>query len=147
MISGRTDPALPGPAPGAQLPAIVARPTEAEAQRDALVLDYEKGMQVLARRADEVDTFWANVQRNCLLNPVNRADADRVWFVFRDAAATMKQADVWCSRQVDDVRQQAGAFGRALSQANDIARRAGVFPGTLRDLRRKYRLDWSGWDR
>jgi hypothetical protein len=33
-----------------------------------------------------------------------------------------------------------------IQQANEAARRDGVFPGVLRDLRRKYRMNWKGWD-
>ena len=147
LISGRPDSVLPSESPSAQLPSLVARPSDADAQRKALLEEYEKGMQVLARRADEIDTFWQNVQKNCLLNPVNRGDADREWFTFRDTPPSFKQADVWCTRYVDDIRTQATAFSRTLSQAGDIARRTGAYPGNLRDLRRKYKIDWSGWDR
>jgi len=35
----------------------------------------------------------------------------------------------------------------AVAKASEGARRVGVYPGTMRDLRRKYRLDWDGWDR
>jgi hypothetical protein len=31
--------------------------------------------------------------------------------------------------------------------AEEDARRAGVYPGTRRDIRKKYAMDWSGWDR
>ena len=34
-----------------------------------------------------------------------------------------------------------------MGNANEAARRAGVFPGTMREVRRKYKLDWSGFDR
>jgi hypothetical protein len=32
-------------------------------------------------------------------------------------------------------------------EAAELARQRGVFPGTARDLRARYRLQWSGWDR
>jgi hypothetical protein len=35
----------------------------------------------------------------------------------------------------------------AMQALQQDARRKGVLPGHLRDLRRKYRLDWEGWNR
>ncbi len=32
-----------------------------------------------------------------------------------------------------------------MSQADEAARTAGVYPGVQRDLRRKYSMDWDGW--
>jgi hypothetical protein len=31
--------------------------------------------------------------------------------------------------------------------AAESARRDGVYPGTIRQIRQKYRMDWAGWDR
>ena len=28
----------------------------------------------------------------------------------------------------------------------EAARRAGLYPGTVREMRRKYRLGWDGWE-
>ena len=38
-------------------------------------------------------------------------------------------------------------FGAAMAETGEYARKAGVYPGVLREARRKYRMDWSGWDR
>jgi len=38
-------------------------------------------------------------------------------------------------------------MNRRMEQALENARRADVFPGTARDLRRKYSLDGPDWDR
>jgi hypothetical protein len=34
-----------------------------------------------------------------------------------------------------------------MQQVEETARRADIYPGVRRDLRRKYSLDWEGWDR
>ena len=36
---------------------------------------------------------------------------------------------------------------QGMDEAADDARRTGVYPGTQRQIRRKYRMDWDGWDR
>ena len=45
------------------------------------------------------------------------------------------------------MRGNAFQIHDAMAKASEGARRVGVYPGTMRDLRRKYRLDWDGWDR
>jgi hypothetical protein len=32
-----------------------------------------------------------------------------------------------------------------MQQAAETAHHDGVYPGVVRELRRRYRLDWSGW--
>ena len=34
-----------------------------------------------------------------------------------------------------------------LDKASETARQHGVYPGVVRDLRRRHRLIWAGWDR
>ncbi len=34
-----------------------------------------------------------------------------------------------------------------MSAAEESARRSGVYPGEARDLRKKYRLGWDGWEK
>ena len=34
-----------------------------------------------------------------------------------------------------------------VARAGEAARQAGVYPGVLRDMRRRARMDWTGWDR
>jgi hypothetical protein len=34
-----------------------------------------------------------------------------------------------------------------VADAEEAARQADVYPGTRRDLRRRYHLDYPGWDR
>ena len=52
-----------------------------------------------------------------------------------------------CPGWLTSVRRSAGRVHEVLLVATEAARRRGVFPGTVRDLRRKYRLEWDGWDR
>ncbi|HXV63420.1 MAG TPA: hypothetical protein VEK15_22155 [Vicinamibacteria bacterium] len=42
---------------------------------------------------------------------------------------------------------QADHVRRAMRELLEDARRERILPGVIRDLRRKYRLEWSGWER
>jgi hypothetical protein len=48
---------------------------------------------------------------------------------------------------LDDIIQAANQFRSAMITADELARRAEVYPGVRRDIRRRYRLDWTGWER
>lgn len=148
LISGRPDTAVTSATssstPGMLMP---SRPNESDANRMSGETNYDRTLAALARNADQIDARWANMQRNCLVNPMNQGDAQRVWFVVRDSLPTFKTPDFWCSNNLNDFANYVRDFSRAMSETSDAARRAGVYPGTIREARRKYRLDWTGWDR
>ena len=107
---------------------------------------YEQAMQAAAQRADQVDAQWRRLTTNCAL-AFRSNDADREWFVLRDQNASFKTPDAWCVSYADDLKNYVRQFATFMAQASEDARRAGVYPGVLRDARRRHRLDWSGWDR
>jgi S1-C subfamily serine protease len=107
---------------------------------------FDQAMRALAERADQVDAQWKRMHANCLLNP-QTSDGQREWFIARDQPPTFKTADTWCAGFLTELRNYITQFSGAMAKISDEARRAGVYPGTLRETRRRYRLDWSGWDR
>ena len=48
---------------------------------------------------------------------------------------------------MNDLKSAADQIRVRMDEAAETARRGGVFPGTAREIRRKYKMDWSGWDR
>jgi len=52
-----------------------------------------------------------------------------------------------CGSSFDEVQRVAGEIRDQALAADEAARTASVFPGVRRDLRRKYHLDYPGWDR
>jgi hypothetical protein len=44
-----------------------------------------------------------------------------------------------------DILERGTRVGAAMQDAAERARRAGVYPGEMRDLRRRYSLDYDGW--
>jgi hypothetical protein len=56
------------------------------------------------------------------------------------------QPAVDCDGMIRDIGRLGIAVGRGLEQAEDEARRAGVYPGTVRDLRDMHGLGSSKWD-
>jgi S1-C subfamily serine protease len=145
LISSSSAPVIvPRHAPVIAMP---SGPAATDAQRTAGQADYERNVIALARRADQIDGAWQNFQRNCLVNPTTAGDAQRPWFTVRDAPPTFKTADMWCANTLADLSGYVREFARVMSEAGEQARRAGVYPGVLRDVRRQHRIDWTGWDR
>jgi hypothetical protein len=146
LISGRPDAVVSSPTstPGLSMP---TGPSEGDATRMSGQHDYERNIASLARTADQIDARWQNFHRNCLVNPVNQADAQRGWFVVRDQRPTFKTADVWCTNNLNELSGIVTDFSRAMSESSEHARKSGVYPGVMREVRRKYRMDWAGWER
>ena len=52
-----------------------------------------------------------------------------------------------CTNALSDAQGQANAVRDGVVAAEETARRADVYPGTRREILRKYRLDYAGWQR
>jgi hypothetical protein len=74
---------------------------------------------------------------------------DRPWFAAYDPSGVKINAtSVYdCEGWLSTVRNNATQIRSEMDKAAELARQSGVYPGVLRDLRRRYRLQWSGWDR
>ena len=108
--------------------------------------EYERAVADAARRSDALDADWDRFVRGCVPQAPRRV-GDRGWFsiwdrTFSDAAVAPQCGDFYRS-----YRQTADAVRGRMVQADEAARRAGVYPGTRREIRERYRLSWEGWDR
>jgi hypothetical protein len=147
LIEGRAVPTTPTATPTASLATgLSGGQSQGDTARRTGELRFEQAMQAAAQRADQVDAQWKRMNSNCLINSMP-GDAQREWFPLRDQDVTFKTGDAWCATFAGDLRNYVRQFSASMAQASDEARRAGVYPGILRDTRRRHRLDWSGWDR
>jgi S1-C subfamily serine protease len=120
--------------------------SQTDVMRDAGAVQFERVMQAAARRADSLDDYWSRFRVACGVSAVPNA-GDREWFGVWDREPSFNTADVRCTRWLSDVNQVAGGIRQAMVSADEAARTASVYPGVRRDLRRKYKLDWDGWER
>ncbi len=146
LIEGRAVRTGLGTAEAPSLSLGLAASTSADVQRREGELQFERTMQMLAQRADQVDTQWQRLKDGCPMNTM-ATDGQRDWFTARDEAPTFKTPDASCAVFLGDLRTYITQFSAAMGQAGQTARRAGVYPGALREARRRYRLDWTGWER
>ena len=147
LIEGRAVPSGMGTSQAPSLAVgLTGGASAADVTRRTAEVQYERAIQALVQRADQIDAQWKRLTDSCPMSPV-AGDAERVWFASRDQSPTFKTADLRCASFFADLHNYVLQFSAAMAQAGDTARRAGVYPGTLRETRRRYRLDWSGWDR
>ena len=135
--------AAANPASHALAPAFTPRSstdnTRAEGTRR-----YEMIVEVVARRANQLDGYWQRIKANCPMRVV--AGYDREWFGLWDGRTTLGTPDVSCSSAMRDMGELAAEIRTAMATAREEARRASGLPGQLREIRRRYRMDWIGFE-
>jgi hypothetical protein len=107
---------------------------------------YEQALAKLARRADSLDDDWRKFRRDCYKGAI-AGQFDREWFSLYDPKLVQGLVAYGCGGFFGDIRTEAFTIKNTIEGMEEEARKADIYPGTRRDLRRKYRLDYSGWDR
>jgi S1-C subfamily serine protease len=108
---------------------------------------YAQALDEVARRGDTIDALWNNYADSCITTAVRAGD--RAWFSAYEpngvqlTAGSSYDCESWLTR----VRAEAESVRKVVVGATEAARRQGVYPGIMRDLRRQYRMDWLGWER
>jgi len=142
--AGAPPPAAGAAAPGA-MPGFGAAGSSADARRTDGEQIFERTMAALAEQAAQVDGHWQRFTSACAPRP--RPGGDREWFGLSEGRVEYTSRDRNCPYWLNDMTSMSREFDAAMRAAGEAARRAGVFPGTLRDVRRRHRLDWPGFDR
>ena len=119
--------------------------TSADGQRTQGQETYARELTRLAQQAAQIDTQWTRFDSTCAPQPTR--DGDRPWLAIAGRDLAFNSRDRNCPYWLVDMQRMSQDFAVAMQQAAEAARRAGVYPGTLRDLRRQHRLDWSGFER
>ena len=50
-----------------------------------------------------------------------------------------------CEGWLNTMQNNAGLIRSEMSRAAENARRQGVYPGVMRDIRRQHKMEWQGW--
>jgi hypothetical protein len=108
---------------------------------------YTQALAWAAQNGKQLDDYWDRYASSCVSSATR--SGDRPWFaVFEPNGVSLNMAaTINCQNWLDTLRTNAVPIKSTLDQAAEIARRSGVYPGVMRDLRRRHRLDWNGWDR
>jgi len=128
--------------------AMSGRPAhpEGETLRDQATKAYEQVVATLAQKADALDSRWLGFKRVCYQGRIVGAFGHE-WFALWDPRAMQGAVAPGCEASFADIRRMADDIHAAVLGADEAARQADVYPGTRRDVLRRYRLDYNGWNR
>jgi S1-C subfamily serine protease len=126
---------------------MLSSPSDGDTLRAQGEQTYARVLEWAAKNADELDRYWNQYAGTCVATAARAGD--RAWFAAFQAGgvALGTAAPLNCGSWFDNVRQNAGQIKSELDKASEAARQQGVYPGVMRDLRRRHRLTWTGWDR
>jgi S1-C subfamily serine protease len=120
--------------------------SEGDATRDRGAKAYEQNIATQARRADALDDHWRSFKRTCYEGRVAGV-FDHEWFAFWEPRAMQGAVSPGCGAAFADLRRIAEDIRDAVGRADEGARQADVYPGTRREVLRRYHLDYAGWAR
>jgi hypothetical protein len=141
-VSGSIAAAAPPSQPLA--PAFSSR-SSTDAAREDGTRQYTQFIEAAARRALQLDSYWERIKANCAMRVAS--GYDREWFGLWDGRTTLTGPDSSCGSAIKELEGMAAEVRSAMALAQENARRASVLPGQMREIRRRHRMDWPGFDR
>jgi S1-C subfamily serine protease len=123
-----------------------ATAVSADAGRGPSTEKYGAALAAIAEKAAELDVAWSRYRTSCSI-AVPPATQSHEWFALYDGDSSFHRAPAGCAASLSTIERQATGVKIAMIAAEEAARQGDVYPGTRRDLRARYRLDYAGWDR
>ena len=125
-------------------PAFGAR-SSTDIAREEGTKRYNQIVEAVARQGVQLDAYWNRIKTNCAVRVA--PGYDREWFGLWDGRATLTAPDAACGSAVRELEEMAAQVREVMTSSQEEARRASVLPGQLREIRRRYKMDWPGFDR
>ena len=145
LLSGQATPSAQTPLSALQQDA--GGPSDGDHLRERGEQAYAQVVQAAARNADQLDTYWGRYSGACVASSTRAGG--RSWFsVYEPNGVRITATSQYnCESWLDTLQKNAADIRGSLDDAAEAARRSGVYPGVMRDIRRRHRMDWAGWDR
>jgi hypothetical protein len=100
----------------------------------------------LAQEANRVDRLWSEFRKACNATVSTRYEGAREWFGLWGNDVHADLSNGFCRDLFDQVVGSGETVKRGMAGAEEAARRS-LSPGSIRDVRLRYSMDWDGWDR
>jgi S1-C subfamily serine protease len=117
--------------------------SETEQARSEGEQAYERVLAAAAQRATQVDDYWDRYATTCVSGTVNASDRRWVAALQPNGVRLSNNSAVDCREWLNTLASNVRTIDQEIRNANELGRRAGVFPGVMRDVRRRHRLDWD----
>jgi hypothetical protein len=145
LLSGQTTAAAQTPLNA--LTQAMGGPGESEALRARGEQAYAQALEWASQNGQQLDAYWDKYARSCVAS--SSRTGDRAWFAALEPGGVRIHANssIDCQGWLTTLQSNAAPIRSVVDQAAEAARRSGVYPGVMRDLRRRHRMDWTGWER
>ncbi len=139
--------------------------SEFDKQKQAALEVCENRIADASKKADEIDIKWGNYKAGCLDKNTTGFSygggsgegtiSDRYgrkWFnVAMDISISSKNyidnsTLPQCRILINEIGKLFNEIRTMMDGVSDFARKSSVYPGQIRELREKYRMEWSGWE-
>jgi hypothetical protein len=135
--SNSKTPALTTPSATDKAAAITAR---------GAATTFAERVATLSAQATKVDSLWVGFRSNCKVVMDRPYDNGREWFVLWDQPVQADFTTGFCRDLFNQIIGQGEAIKQAMKSAEESVR-DDLLPGAIRDVRRRYSMEWDGWDR
>jgi S1-C subfamily serine protease len=121
-------------------------PSESDQIRARGEQSYTQVLDWASRNGQQLDAYWDKYASACVASASR--SGDRPWFAaFEPNGIRLSVTSAYdCQSWLGTLRNNAAAIKSEVDRAGEAARHNGVYPGVLRDIRRRYRMNWSGWE-
>jgi hypothetical protein len=130
--------------------AAKASPTTALRLQPSDVDEVSRGFSertaTLAVQASRVDELWRPFRERCDVKVAGRYEGAREWFSLWDAQANADLSSGFCRDLFDQIVSAGSDVNKSMAAAEEDVRNS-LLPGTIREIRRRYSMDWEGWSR
>jgi hypothetical protein len=148
LLNGQTiNASASSPAAGLETMLRQGGASETEQARNEGQQAYERALAAAAQRASQIDSHWDRYAGACVSGRVNAGDRRWLAALEPNGVRLSNNSAIDCREWLNTLTSNARTIDQEIRTANEQGRRAGVFPGVMRDVRRRERLDWPGWDR
>jgi S1-C subfamily serine protease len=122
-------------------------PSDSDQTRARGEQSYAQVLEWADRNGAQLDSYWDKYAGSCVSS--SSRSGDRPWFaVFEVNGVRLNpMSSLNCESWLDTLQSSAAPIRAEIEKAGEAARRSGVYPGVLRELRRRHRMNWPGWDR
>jgi S1-C subfamily serine protease len=107
---------------------------------------YGQVLEWAARNGQQLDAYWDKYASACVASASR--SGDRPWFAaFEPNGIRLSATSAYnCQNWLETLQGNAATIKTEVDRAGEAARQTGVYPGVLRDIRRRHHMNWSGWD-
>ncbi len=107
---------------------------------------FDDRVAALAEQAGQVDALWRNFVSACNVTLRSSYPGGRDWFsLWEEGAAQVDLSGGFCRDLFNQVVSRGEGVKAGMTTAEEVARKADLAPGEMRETRQRHSLEWGGF--